>query len=287
VNKVITASAALEEGLITPRETLTVPDHIGLGDAVFHDAHEHPTERMTLGDVIAYSSNVGIIQVASRLGPVTLAKYLSLFGFGQETGVGFPGESRGIVPPQSDWWATTMGTIPNGIGVAVTPLQMAAVYATIANGGEWVQPSLVRGTVDGSGDFHPAADPKRRRVMSEQTARTLTKMLAYGVLAGTGTEAEIPGYAIAGKTGTAHKPRPNAAGYFENRYMASFMGFLPASDPQIVIAVMLDEPDTIFGGIAAAPLFRAVARHAIGRLRIPPGDAVPLPPHAIALPTTP
>jgi cell division protein FtsI (penicillin-binding protein 3) len=284
VNKVITASAVLEEGLMKPRERIMVPDRWTIGDKEFSDAHDHHPQAMTLGDIVAHSSNIGIIRAADRLGPEMLAAYLERFGFGRETGIGFPGEADGIMPADGEWWDTSMGTVPNGIGVAVSPLQMAAVYATIAGGGVWVQPRLVRGTVDPEGTFHPAPEPQRRRVLSRRTAATVTRMLAYGVRAGTGIEAEIEGYQVAGKTGTAHKPLKDQAGYSATKYVASFMGFLPASDPEVVIAVMLDEPATVYGGIAAAPLFRSVALDAIARLRIPPGDPVSLPPHAMPLP---
>jgi cell division protein FtsI (penicillin-binding protein 3) len=239
---------------------------------------------MTLGDIVAHSSNIGIIRAADRLGPEMLATYLDRFGFGRETGIGFPGEAAGIMPADGEWWDTSMGTVPNGIGVAVTPLQMAGVYATIAAGGVRVQPRLVRGTVDPDGTLHPAPEPARRRVLSRKTAATVTRMLAYAVRAGTGVEAEIEGYQVAGKTGTAHKPLEDRAGYSATKYVASFIGFLPASQPEVVIAVMLDEPATVYGGIAAAPLFRSVALDAIARLRIPPGTSVSLPPRAMPLP---
>ncbi|MBI4259357.1 MAG: penicillin-binding protein 2 [Actinobacteria bacterium] len=283
VNKVITAAALLEEGLMEPRETIRVPDSLEVADKTFSDAERHDPMDMTLGDIIAHSSNVGTILVADRLGSVPLAQYLARFGFGQRTGVGFPGESGGLVPSVYEWWPTSMASIPIGVGIAVTPLQMAAVYATIANDGVWVEPRLVRGTVDAGGTFTPAPPPGTRRVVSEDTSRKVTRMLVYAVRAGTGTRAEIPGYQIAGKTGTAHKPLVNEAGYSERLFVASFIGFLPASDPEIVIAVMLDEPRTVYGGIAAAPLFRSVALHAIGRLRIAPGEPVRLPPHRMPL----
>lgn len=281
VNKVITAAAAVEERVLPLAQRLEVPYRWRIGDKVFSDDHPHPVQAMTLGDIIAHSSNIGTILVAGRLGAEALAQYLARFGFGQKTGVGFPGESAGILPALYEYWDTSMGTLPIGQGVAVTPLQMAAVYGAIATGGEWVQPRLVRGTVDPSGRFHPAPPPLSRRVVSERTARVVTRMLAYAVRAGTGTNAQIAGYWLAGKTGTARKPLPNALGYSEDKHVASFIGFLPASDPQVVIAAMLDEPTTVYGGVAAAPLFREVALHAIGRLRIAPGERLSLPPHAL------
>ncbi len=280
VNKVITAAAAIEERALPLDERLPIPDQVRVGDFVIHDSHPHPVERMTLGDIIAQSSNVGAIRVAELLGPDRLAQYLMRFGFGQTTGLGFPGESAGLLRPLYDWTDTSLATIAFGQGISVTPLQMASVYATIANGGEWMQPRLVRGSIDPLGEFHPVPVLPSRRVVSEKTARTVAEMLAYAVEDGTGTAAQIPGYQVAGKTGTARKPYDDRPGY-SNRYVASFIGFLPASAPRVVIAVMLDEPrTTIYGGIVAAPLFQRIARYTIRRLGIAPGKPLPLPPHA-------
>jgi cell division protein FtsI (penicillin-binding protein 3) len=251
-----------------------------VGDFVIHDAHPHGVEEMTLGDIVAQSSNIGAVEVAERLGAARLATYLSKFGLGQVTGIGFPGESAGMMLPLYLWSDTSLATMAYGQGIAVTPLQMISVYATIANGGVWVQPRLVRGTVDPDGEFHPAAPSPTRRVVSDATAQMVTRMLAYAVKAGTGTAAQIPGFRVAGKTGTARIPTPTG-GYYSDRSFASFIGFLPASDPRVVIAAILDRPTTVYGGIAAAPLFRQVARYAIERLGIAPGKAVPPPPLAI------
>jgi cell division protein FtsI (penicillin-binding protein 3) len=279
-NKVITAAAALEEGLITPIDRLEVADHLQLSNKVFHDSHEHETEPMTLGDILAYSSNVGTIKVADRLGPDLLSTYLHRFGFGRTTGLGFPGEAAGLLAPANQWWGTSMGTIPIGQGIAVTPLQMAAVYATVANGGVWTEPRVVRGTVDPTGRIHPAPAPQTRQVISAQTASALVRMLAYGVEVGTGTEAQIPGYWVAGKTGTARKPLTDARGY-SDRYVASFIGFAPASRPVVLVAAVLDEPETVYGGVAAAPVFQDVVRFALAKLRVAPAPRPPLPPHAV------
>jgi cell division protein FtsI (penicillin-binding protein 3) len=279
VNKVITASVALERGIVSPREIFRVPDHRRVGPKVFHDAHPHPPMRMTLADIVAFSSNVGAIQVAQRVGKQGLNAYLKRFGFGRRTGVGFPGEGEGILPPTDEWWETGIGTIPIGQGIAVTPLQIAAVYATIANAGIWVRPTLVRGVVDAEGDFQPAPPPSRRRVVSGSTARTITSMLSYAVEAGTGAEAQIPGYWVAGKTGTARKPMENARGY-SDQYVASFVGFAPAASPRLVVAAILDEPKTVYGSIAAAPLFQEVARFALSQQHVPSAHPLPPPPSA-------
>lgn len=283
-NKVITAAAALEEGVIDPSERLPVPSHVRLGQFTIHDAEAHPFERLTLGDIVAVSSNVGIVRTAERLGPRRLAEYMSRFGLGRETGIGFPGESSGVMLPPSEWGKTVMATASYGAGLAATPLQMASAYATIANGGRRVQPRLVDGTIDPDGMFLRAPAGPSDRVVSATTARTVGEMLAYAVQAGTGVNAQIPGFQVAGKTGTARIPRPDGPGYEEGQYMASFIGFLPASAPRVVIAAILDRPATDYGGVAAAPLFRSVARSAIQRLGIEPSPPLPLPPHALPLP---
>jgi cell division protein FtsI (penicillin-binding protein 3) len=280
VNKVITAAATVQEGSLPLDEQLSVPWKMRVGDFVIHDAHRHGVEEMTVGDIVAQSSNIGVVEVAERLGAARLATYLSKFGLGQVTGIGFPGESSGLMLPLYLWSDTSLATMAYGQGIAVTPLQMISVYATIANGGVWVQPRLVRGTVDPEGAFHPAPSSSTRRVVSDETAQMVTRMLAFAVKAGTGAAARIPGFRVAGKTGTARIPRPTG-GYYVDRYFASFIGFLPASDPKVVIAAILDRPTTEYGGIAAAPLFQHVARYAIERLGIAPGEALPPPPHAI------
>jgi cell division protein FtsI (penicillin-binding protein 3) len=226
------------------------------------------------------SSNVGAIKIANTLGQQRFYRYMTKFGFGHTTGLGFPGESGGILPPVDTWSGVSLATMAFGQGLAVTPLQMASVYATIANGGVWTEPRLVRGTVEANGKFQAAPPPTTRRVVSADTAGTVTRMLAYAVETGTGTEAQIPGYWVAGKTGTARVPRQNRPGY-THKTIASFIGFAPASRPSLVIAAVLDDPSTVYGGVAAAPLFQDVARFALARLRIPPAAKPPTPPHAV------
>jgi cell division protein FtsI (penicillin-binding protein 3) len=280
VNKVITASAAIEEGLFPLNESWDVPDSYRVGGHVFSDSHGHPVQRMTLADIIAFSSNIGTIMTAQRVTQPVLASYLSRFGYGRRTGIRFPGEAPGIVPAQDEWWSTGMGSIPIGQGVAVTPLQMASVYATIANGGVWVEPSLVRGTLDAAGTLHPAEPAATRRVIREDTAARVTEMLAYAVGVGTGTSAQIEDYWVAGKTGTARKPLKDARGY-SDKHVASFIGFLPASAPSLVIAAIIDEPATVYGGVAAAPLFQEIGRFALAHLRVPSAPRPPLPAHTM------
>ncbi|CAN5170089.1 penicillin-binding protein [soil metagenome] len=279
VNKVIMAAATLELGLVTLDQRFNIPDEIQVFDRTYHDAHSHPMEQMTLADIVAQSSNVGAITVAQLLGDEMLASYLYDFGFGKPTGIGFPGESPGILAPPEEWWGTTLPSISIGQGVAVTALQMTGVYATIANGGVSVQPRLVRGTIEDDGAFVPFPPSPTRRVVSEDTAAAVTRILSYAVQVGTGGEAEIPGFWVAGKTGTAQKPRPNSLGY-SDKYVASFIGITPASDPALVVAAVLDEPETKYGAVAAAPLFQEVARFALALLRVPPAPKPPTPPSA-------
>lgn len=280
-NKVITAAAAIQERAIPLGLQLEVPWTMRVGDYVIHDSHPHGVMRMTLGDIVAESSNIGAVKVADRLGSATLASYLARFGLGRATGIGFPGESNGIMLPLDEWSDTSLATMAYGQGIAATPLQMASVFATIANGGRWVQPSLVRGTIDPHGAFVPAAAAQAHRVVSAETAHMVTRMLSYAVELGTGINAQIPGYQVAGKTGTARIPSPDGSGYLEGQYIASFIGYLPAGDPEVVVAAILDRPAAGYGGLAAAPLFRRVALAAITRLGIVPAERVSLPPHAL------
>jgi cell division protein FtsI (penicillin-binding protein 3) len=280
VNKVVTAAAALESGAVGVREIFQVPWWMHVGGYTVNDAEEHPVQDMTLGDIVAHSSNIGSAMVAERVGSAELASVLARFGYGTPTGVGFPGEAGGVVPELLNWTDITRATVSYGQGISMTPLQMAAVYATVANGGMWVQPRLVRGTSGADGRLEEAPRAPSRRVLSEDTATMLTRMLASVVETGTGGAAQIPGYQVAGKTGTARKL---VDGRYVRRYMASFVGFLPASDPRVVIVVSIDEPRTVYGGVAAAPVFSEIARHVIQRLAIPAAPPVRLPPFASGL----
>jgi cell division protein FtsI (penicillin-binding protein 3) len=280
-NKIITAAAAIQERAIPLGTRLTVPWTMPVGDYVIHDSDPHGAMQMTLGDIVAESSNIGAVMVANRLGAPALATYLARFGLGHATGVGFPGESNGIMLPLDQWNDTSLATMAYGQGIAATPLQMVSVYSTIANDGRWVQPTLVRGTVGPDGTLDEHALAPTRRVVSAETASMVTRMLAYAVEDGTGTNAQILGYQVAGKTGTARIPTGDGSGYLEGQYIASFIGYLPAGDPKVVVAAILDRPAAGYGGLAAAPLFRRVALAAITRLGIAPADRVSLPPHAL------
>ena len=271
VNKVITLAAALEEGLFTIDDVLTVPDSLQVSVHRYSDSSPHPPSRWSLSDILTQSSNVGTIKVAQALGPERIDEYLTRFGLGEPTGLGFPDESNGIMLGLDEWSGTSIGSIPIGSGVAVNALQMLDAFNVIANGGELVQPSLVRATIGPDGEERPVDAPPSRRVVSEETAAAMRAMLANVVTSGTGTEAAIEGYTVAGKTGTAKKPDLEQGGYEQGAYMASFAGFVPAEDPQLSTIVVLDEPRPVFyGGLTAAPVFADISRYALRQLRIPP-----------------
>jgi cell division protein FtsI (penicillin-binding protein 3) len=270
--KVVTVSAALSEQLVTPRTAFTLPYEIQVADRRIHDAHERGTERMTVDEIISMSSNVGTITLAQLLGSERVAQWVERFGFGAATGVDFPGETRGIVPPLENWSGSTIGTLPMGHGVAVTPVQMAAAYATVANEGVWLQPHVVARVGDSK---RPAVHA--RRVLTPHVARQVMAMMRDVVVEGTGQEAALPGYQVAGKTGTAAKPDPTG-GYSQTDYVASFVGVVPATNPRLVVLVTVDEPrGAIWGGVVAAPAFAEIARFALQYLEIPPDAPETLP----------
>ncbi|HJV08900.1 MAG TPA: penicillin-binding protein 2, partial [Acidimicrobiales bacterium] len=273
-NKVVTLSAALEEGVVEPGTRQNVADNLQVADALFHDSETHPLMWWSTADIMAHSSNVGTIQIAQRLGKAKMDKYLRAFGLADVTDLGFPGESGGLLPDLDEWSGTSIGSIPIGQGVAVTAVQMLAAYNIVANGGTYVAPSLVKATVDAGGKLSPAPAPETRRVISEETAHDVAAMLVGAVDIGTGTAARIEGYTVAGKTGTARKPSETTAGYSDN-YMASFAGFLPAEAPQLSAIVVLDEPTPYYGGIVSAPVFAALGSFAIRHFGIPALPAAP------------
>ncbi|ROO83957.1 peptidoglycan synthetase FtsI [Actinocorallia herbida] len=273
--KVITAGALLEEGLVTPESTFDVPDHLWKYDKKFKDSHEHETyKNITFGGILAKSSNVGTIMASENLPDDKLYNYLTAFGFGAETGVGLPGETRGLLHPPSTWSGTDRYPISFGQTVSVNSLQMASVYATIANGGVRVTPTLVAGTLDEDGAFTAAPAPASRRVISEATSHQLIRMLEGAVgREGTAPAAQIPGYRVAGKTGTAERYVEKAGGY--KGYTASFAGMAPADDPQLVVQVVLQDPKKkYYGGDTAAPVFQKVMSFALKSRKVPPTGTV-------------
>ena len=266
--KLVTVAAALSERLVKPQTTFTLPYQILVADRWIHDAEPRGTETMSVARILYQSSNVGAITLAQKLGKERLGRWISRFGFGRRTGVDYPGETRGIVLPPERWSGSTIGNVPIGHGIAVTPIQMAAAYGAIANGGVWIRPHLVARV----GSDAPTR-PERRRIVSRRVASQLVTMLRDVVLEGTGSEAAVPGYTVAGKTGTAAKP-DEAGGYSRSRYVASFVGFVPATRPRVVIMVAVDEPrGAIWGGVVAAPAFQRLARFNLQYLEVPPDTA--------------
>ena len=261
--KIVTVAAALEDNIVAPDTSFRLAPTIDVADRTIREAHIRGTETMTVRQILSESSNVGTITIAQRLGGPELASWIDRFGFGKRTGVDFPGESPGLVLPYEDWSGSTIGTVPIGQGIAVTPLQMVSAYAAIGNGGV-IPPAHLIAKVGGKKVQHG----KGRRIVSRHTADRMTAMFRDVVVEGTGTEAAIPGYTVAGKTGTANKAEN---GGYVSKYVASFVGLVPARKPRLAILVMVDEPrGQIWGGVVAAPIFRDIARFALQYLEVPP-----------------
>ena len=258
--KAFTMAAALEEGAVTQDSTFTVPDHMPVADIVLHDSQPHETKYLTPATILAESTNVGTVQVAQALGGERLHDYVRRFGFGERTGVDLWGEDPGAVPPYEEWSGSSIANIPIGQGLTVTPLQLAAGYAAIANGGLEVTPRVAAAA---------PAEPGSR-VISEGTSSIVRGMLGGVVEQGSGVRAQIPGYTVAGKTGTAEKVDPTT-GFYGGGYVTSFIGFAPAEDPEYLALVVLDDPQTTYWGeIAAAPAFRRVMDFTLKYFNVPP-----------------
>ena len=264
VFKVVTISGALSQHDITPNTEITVPGSLHVADRVIHDAEVHGTERLHVWQILQRSSNIGTDEIAGTyLGESGLKRWMARFGFGRRTGIDFPGESSGILP--SYWSGSTIGTVPIGQGVSVTAIQLASVYAGIANDGLWVQPHLVDHVV---GEAPPKL--RSRRILAPGIDRELRNMLR-GVVSdqGTAVAASIPGYSVAGKTGTAQKPGPY--GYLPGKYVATFVGMVPVAKPRLLVLVSVDEPQgSIYGGLVAAPAFKQIASFDLQYLGVPP-----------------
>jgi cell division protein FtsI (penicillin-binding protein 3) len=281
--KLMSMAAVLEENAATALTHVTVPNRLHRGDRLFSDDVDHPTWYLTLNGVLAKSSNIGTILATGQLGKTqaqadrVLYSYLRKFGIGEPTGLGFPGETQGILAPPDKWSLSQQFTIPFGQGVSVNAMQAASVYSTIANGGVRVQPTLVRGTRTADGTFTPAAAPKKTRVVSEKTAKTLARMLesVVGDEEGTGTLARIPGYRVAGKTGTADRVDPDTGRY--HGYTSSFAGFAPADKPRVTVYCVLQNATkgSYYGGQTCGPIFKQVMEFALKTLQVPPTGAKP------------
>ncbi|AOT58468.1 MULTISPECIES: peptidoglycan D,D-transpeptidase FtsI family protein [Streptomyces] len=281
--KVMSIAAVLEEGAATPSTHVVVPNRLHRGDRLFKDDIDHPTWYLTLNGVLAKSSNIGTILATGQLGKNqaeanrVLHSYLRKFGMGSPTGLGYPGETSGILADPKDWNTSQQYTIPFGQGMSLNAMQAASVYSTVANGGVRVEPTLVRGTRGPDGRFTPAPEPARTRVVSEKTAQTLAAMLESVVddREGTGTKAAIPGYRVAGKTGTANRVDPRLGRY--KGYTASFAGFAPADAPRITVYCAIQNPTqgSYFGGQICGPVYKKVMEFALKTLHIAPTGAPP------------
>ncbi|MER8014665.1 peptidoglycan D,D-transpeptidase FtsI family protein [Streptomyces griseoluteus] len=279
--KVMSMAAVLEENAATPLTHVVVPNRLHRGDRLFQDDVDHATWYLTLNGVLAKSSNIGTILATGQLGKTqraandTLYSYLRQFGIGRYTGLGFPGETPGILAPAAKWSTSQQYTIPFGQGFSINAMQAASVYSTIANGGVRVAPTLVRGTKGADGRFAPAPRPKKTRVVSEKTARTVAQMLESVVddEQGTGVKARIPGYRVAGKTGTANRVDPATGRY--HGYTSSFAGFAPADKPRVTVycAIQNATSGSYFGGQICGPVYKQVMEFALKTLQVPPTGA--------------
>jgi cell division protein FtsI (penicillin-binding protein 3) len=265
----------MQEGLITPDTPVDVPPTYQAGGHIFHDAEVHGLEHLTVAGVLAKSSNIGAIQIGQKLGAQKLYDYMSKYGFGQLSGLGLPGENKGVLLPVDKWSNTSLPTIAFGQGISVNALQVASVYATIANGGVRLTPKLVESTTGPNGVTVPTAPSQAVRVVSAEVAKQVSDMLE-GVTTDQGTAplARIPGYRVAGKTGTAQRA-DGKGGY--TGYTASFVGFAPADKPQLVVEVVLQDPviGSHFGGSIAAPVFQQVMSFALAAEGIAPTGTTP------------
>jgi cell division protein FtsI (penicillin-binding protein 3) len=268
--KVITYAAALEEKKLTANSVYTVPYSMKVAGTKFSDHERHPTQRLTATGALAVSSNTASIKIGQQLGSKTLYQYLTDFGFGKSTGSHLPGESAGLLRPVSDWSGTSLPTFAFGQGYSVTSLQATSVFATIANDGVRVTPTVVAGTTDASGNYIPAKDQKSKRVISAETAKEIRTMLESVVSAnGTAPTAAIPGYRVAGKTGTAMKFNSDCSCY--SGYTASFIGFAPADNPAYVVSVAIQEPQGMhWGGALGGPVFAKVMKFVLQSKHIAP-----------------
>jgi len=287
VAKVVTAAAALQEGVTTPDEVHQVPGSIDMAGVTVNDAWEHGTEPYTTTGIFGKSSNVGTLMIADKLGQEKYADYLKKFGLGNTTGVELPNESAGSVPDLEQWSGGTFANLPIGQGQSWTTLQMASVYQTLANGGERIEPRIIDSVKGPDGKDEKLEEPKKTQVLSPETAKTTVDMFRAvfqdddaGLQNGTAGNAQLKGYQLSGKTGTAQKVDPNTGAYSNSAYWITFAGIAPADDPRFVVAVMLDEPksgveDNGGGGQSAAPIFRDIASWLLNRDNIPTSKPAP------------
>ncbi|MGN6605547.1 MAG: peptidoglycan D,D-transpeptidase FtsI family protein, partial [Jatrophihabitans sp.] len=275
VQKSITFAAALQEGLITPSTRINVDGSMQMGGVTVSDAWAHGVYPYYARGILAMSSNVGTLKIAQKLGPETWMRYEKLFGVGQKTGIELPGESAGYLPPMSTWSDSTFANLPFGQGESMTVLQLASIYQAIANNGVRVPPRIIQSITRPDGTVTTTAAPKGVRVVSPQTSATLRQMLESVVMpGGTGVKAAVPGYRVAGKTGTAQQPVNGVYSNWAN--WDTFAGMIPADDPQFVVAIMVDNPaHGVEGGDVAAPLFNQIASYEVQHAHVPPTGSLP------------
>jgi cell division protein FtsI/penicillin-binding protein 2 len=271
--KVFLTAAALDAGAVKPEERFLCNGSLRVGSHVIRDAHG-PHGWQSVSDMVKNSCNVAAAQVATRLGKDAFYRYIRAFGFGSATGIDLPGEVQGLVPSTMEWRGPGLQTIGFGQGIGTTALQMVAASTAFANDGRLVRPRVVRAVRDPDGRVVRAMGTERlEQVVTPTTARAVLRMMTLVVDGGTGTQAAIDGYAVAGKTGTAQKPSPSG-GYDPDRFVASFLGIAPANAPRLAVLVVLDEPEgAYYGGAVAAPVFREIASQALWYLRVPPVKA--------------
>lgn len=276
VMKLATIAYALQDHLISPDTDFVVPYSLSVGGYNFQDADFHPTEVLSAKQILAQSSNIGVIKISRLLGLSRLSEALKALGFGQATGLNWPGESFGIVGTPSSWLGSSAAAVPIGTGVAVTPMQILDAYNSVANGGVFVQPRLVAATVYAGGIEHEMPLAATRRSLKASTIAKLVPMLEGVVCdeSGTALLARIPGYEVAGKTGTAQVPNPDGAGGVQGDWNASFVGFVPAQAPKLSGIVVLNHPTPIYGGTVSAPVFSKIMQYALRHFDIPPPTGV-------------
>jgi len=268
--KIIPAVAALEENIVNPDTSIYVPSKLQVTDKVFKDAEPKPSRQLTFSQIISESSNVGTIEVALKLGRERLSRYFARFGLGHKTGVDFPGEVSGLVPHLSEWTGTSVAAMSIGQGISTTPLQLASVAGTIANGGRRVYPHFLKAKVAGKGVVDMGLGGLGEEVVSRDACEKLTEIMEQVVApGGTAPTAAVKYYRIVGKTGTASKPIMGGKGY-SSTYMATFVGFAPADNPRVVALVVLDEPTPIWGGVVSAPVFSEIMGFSLQHLKAPP-----------------
>ncbi len=287
--KTLLIAAALEEKLVRPGDGINCEGgSYAIGGRTIHDTHKYG--RLSVAEILKYSSNIGVAKIGSKLGASRLYTYLKNFGIGEKSGIDLPGETSGTLRQWNQWYGIDLATISFGQGVTASSVQLAAAFSVIANGGVLMKPYLVEKVSDSDGNVVTTFGPQaRRRVVSPETAKSVARMLE-GVAAdgGTGTNASVEGYLVAGKTGTAQKVDPITKGYSASKRTASFIGFVPARKPRLTILVMIDEPKTSpYGGVVAAPAFSAIALQSLCYLKVPPDTIVRSKPQAVVAEASP